>query len=70
MGAWVALVMAVAAGGGAPVLETRYFDSSTACEAWAARVTTPNAALRPGGDHQIAQCLHVRELIGRLALGR
>lgn len=70
MGSWVALVLAVGAAGGMPAVETRYFDTAAACEAWAARVTTPGEALRPGVDHQIARCLHVRELIGRLALGR
>ena len=68
MGAWVAVVLAVA--GGTPVLETRYFDTIAACEAWAARITTPSRALRPDAGHQIAQCFHVRELIGRLAQGR
>jgi hypothetical protein len=68
MGAWVALVLAVS--GGPAVLETRYFESSAACEAWAGRVTTPPAALRPDAGQQVAACFHVRELIGRLALGR
>jgi hypothetical protein len=68
MGAWVALVLAVA--GGATVLETRYFDSAGECDAWARRVTTPPEAVRPGTGHQVAQCLHVRELIARLAQGR
>jgi len=68
MGAWVALVL-IAAGGPA-VLETRYFDSSAECEAWARRITTPPEALRPDAGHQIAGCFHVRELIGRLAQGR
>jgi hypothetical protein len=68
MGAWVALVLAVA--GGQPVLETRYFDSAAACRDWAGRVTTPAPALRPDSGHQIAQCFHVRELIARLAQGR
>jgi len=48
MGAWVALVL-IAAGGPA-VLETRYFDSSAECEAWARRITTPpEAATRSRG---------------------
>lgn len=68
MGAWVALVLAVT--GGQPVMETRYFDTSMACEAWAQRVTTPPQALRPDAGHQVAACFHVRELIGRLAQGR
>jgi hypothetical protein len=65
MGAWVALVLAVQAGG--PVmLETRYFETVAACEDWARRVTAP-----PGGPgSQIASCHHVRELIARLAQGR
>jgi hypothetical protein len=68
MGAWVALVLAVSAG--VPSLETQYFETSAACEAWARRVTTPPAALRPDAGHQVAACFHVRELIGRLAQGR
>ncbi|WP_137180278.1 hypothetical protein [Roseomonas sp. AR75] len=68
MGAWVALVLAVA--GGPPVLETRYFDTAAACEAWAGRITTPARALRPDAGHQVAHCFHVRELIARLAQGR
>jgi hypothetical protein len=68
MGAWVALVLSVA--GGPATLETRYFETAAACEAWAGRVTTPAAALRPGVGHQVAQCFHVRELIARLAQGR
>jgi hypothetical protein len=71
MGAWVALVLVAGAAGPAPaVLETRYFESSAACEAWARRVSTPAAALRPDAGHQVAACFHVRELIGRLAQGR
>jgi hypothetical protein len=68
MGSWVALVLALS--GGPATLETRYFDSSSECEAWARRVTTPAGALRPDAGHQIASCFHVRELIGRLAQGR
>jgi hypothetical protein len=68
MGAWVALVLAMA--GGSPTLETRYFDNAAACHAWASRITTPANALRPDAGHQIAQCFHVRELIARLAQGR
>ncbi len=68
MGAWVALVLAVS--GGTTVLETRYFDSSAECDAWARRVSTPAAAVRAEAGHQVAACFHVRELIGRLALGR
>lgn len=70
MGAWVALVLTVATAGSAPGLETRYFETADACEAWASRLTTPDAALQPGAGHQIARCFHVRELIGQLALGR
>lgn len=70
MGAWVALLLVVQTAGAAPVLETRYFDTSGACEAWASRLTTTDAALRPGAGHQIGACFHVRELIGRLALAR
>jgi hypothetical protein len=68
MGAWVALVLAVS--GGPAALETRYFESAAACHAWAGRVTTPSASLRPDVGHQVAQCFHVRELIARLAQGR
>jgi hypothetical protein len=70
MGAWVALVLVAQSAGAAPALETRYFETAAACEAWASRLTTPDAALRPGAGHQVAGCFHVRELIGRLALGR
>ncbi len=70
MGAWVALVLVVQTAGAAPALETQYFETSSACEAWASRVTTPDAAPRPGVGRQLAGCFHVRELIGRLALGR
>lgn len=72
MGAWVALVLIVQAAPSAPmtVLETEYFETSAACDAWARRVTTPPEALRPGTGHQVATCLHVRELIARLAQGR
>jgi hypothetical protein len=69
MGAWVALVLVVQAAGAAPALETQYFETFAACEAWASRVTTPDPP-RPGGARQVAGCFHVRELIGRLALGR
>jgi hypothetical protein len=66
MGHWVALVLAAQAGMGLPpTLETRYFETEAACTAWAQRITAP-----PGGDVQIAACLHVRELIARLAQGR
>jgi hypothetical protein len=68
MGAWVALVLIAASG--PAVLETRYFDTATECEAWARRVSTPVSALRPDTSHQVAACFHVRELIGRLAQGR
>lgn len=67
MGSWVALVLVVAAGA-PPVLETRYFETAAACDAWAARITTPFGAAAP--NRQIASCHHVRELIGRLAQGR
>jgi hypothetical protein len=66
MGAWVALVLVVQAAGAAPALETRYFETASACEAWASRVTTPDG----GPGRQVAGCFHVRELIGRLAQGR
>ena len=69
MGAWVALVLVVSAGG-PTVLETRYFDRSVECEAWSRRITTPATAVRPDAGHQVAQCLHVGELIARLAQGR
>lgn len=67
MGAWVALVLAVQAGGPV-VLETRYFETAAACDAWAGRITTPAGLAGP--ERQIASCHHVRELIGRLAQGR
>ena len=67
MGAWVALVLAMQAGGPV-VLETRYFETATACEAWAARITTPPGPAAP--DRQVGSCHHVRELIARLAQGR
>jgi hypothetical protein len=69
MGAWVALVLVVQAAGAAPALETQYFETASACEAWAARVTTPEAG-GPSAARQVAGCFHVRELIGRLAQGR
>lgn len=65
MGAWVALVLAMQAGGPV-VLETRYFDTAAACDAWARRISTPAG----GPDSQVASCHHVRELIARLAQGR
>jgi|GEM_PF-3335465 len=68
MGSWVAMVL-VALGSGS-ALETRYFDSRSDCEAWAGRITTPPAALRPDATHQVAACFHVRELIAQLAQGR
>ena len=70
METWVALVLSVAVAGAPPALETRYFDTFDACQAWASRLTTPDVALRPGAGHQVARCFHVRELIGQLAQGR
>ncbi len=67
MGTWVALVLALS--GGPAALETRYFDSSGECEAWARRISTPAVAVRPGSGHLLAACFQVRELIGRLAQG-